>query len=34
MKWFDPVGLAIIAVIMVPNVVFAIKHKDGFENKY
>ena len=34
MKWFNVFGLIIIAVIMIPNIVFAIKCKDGFENKY
>lgn len=27
-------GLAFMAIIMIPNIVFAIKCKDGFENKY
>ena len=34
MKWFNVFGLIIIAVIMIPNIVFAMKCKDGFENKY
>lgn len=34
MIWFNYYGLIIIILIMVPNVVFAILHKDGFENKY
>ena len=33
MEWFNLFGLAFIAVIMIPNIVFAIKCKDGFENK-
>lgn len=34
MKWFNVFGLIIIIVIMIPNIVFAMKCKDGFENKY
>lgn len=32
MDWFNIYGLIIIAVIMIPNIVFAIKIKNGFEN--
>ena len=34
MDWFNYYGLIIIAIIMIPNIIFAIKHKDGFENIY
>lgn len=34
MKWFNAFGLFLMAVIMIPNIVFAIKCKDGFENKW
>ncbi len=34
MGWFNYYGLAIIAVIMIPNIIFSIKCKDGFENLY
>ncbi|MBP1558877.1 MAG: hypothetical protein J6B40_04830 [Oscillospiraceae bacterium] len=34
MEWLNIFGLIFIVVIMIPNVVFAIKCKDGFENKY
>ncbi len=34
MGWFNFYGLIFICVIMIPNVVFAMKVKDGFENKY
>ncbi|MGN0783546.1 MAG: hypothetical protein ACI4M0_04310 [Christensenellales bacterium] len=34
MGWFNVFGLIFIVVIMIPNVVFAIKRKDGFENKW
>lgn len=32
MDWFNYYGLVIIMVVMIPNIVFAIKVKDGFEN--
>ena len=34
MSWFNYYGLAIIAIIMIPNIIYAMKHKDGFANKY
>ena len=34
MEWFNVFGLIFIAVIMIPDVVFAIKCKDGFDNKW
>lgn len=34
MEWFNVFGLVFIAVIMIPNIVFWIKHRDGFENKW
>ena len=34
MSWFNYYGLAIIAVIMVPNIIFAIMRKDKFTNRY
>lgn len=34
MKWYNAFGMIIIAVILIPNIAFAIKFKDGFENKY
>ena len=34
MSWFNYYGLIIIAIIMIPNIIFAIKHKDGFANQY
>ena len=34
MDWFNYYGLVIIAIIMLPNIIFAIKRKEGFENKY
>ena len=34
MGWFNVFGLIFIVVIMIPNIVFAIKRKDGFDNKW
>lgn len=34
MEWFNAFGLAFIIVIMIPNIVFAVKCKDGFENRW
>lgn len=34
MKWFNWYGLIFIAVIMIPNVIFAVKCKDDFVNKW
>ena len=32
MAWFNPFGLAFVAVLMIPNLIFAAKCRDGFEN--
>ncbi len=34
MEWFNIFGLIFITVIMIPNIIFAVKCKDGFENRY
>lgn len=34
MSWFNYYGLIFIAIIMTPNIVFAITNRDGFKNKY
>lgn len=34
MSWFNYIGLTIIAIIMIPNIIFAIKCKDKFQNIY
>lgn len=34
MNWFNYYGLIFVAVIMIPNIVYAIKNKDGVENNY
>lgn len=32
MEWFNIFGLVFIIAIMIPNIVFAVRCKDGFEN--
>ena len=32
MGWFNYYGLAIMAIIMIPNIIYAIKHKDDVAN--
>ena len=34
MEWFNVFGLVFIVIIMIPNIIFAIKCKDGFNNKW
>lgn len=34
MGWFNYYGLAVIAIIMIPNIIFAVVKKDGFTNNY
>ena len=34
MEWFNAFGLAFIAVIMIPNIIFAVNCKEGFENRW
>lgn len=34
MNWFNYYGLAIMTIIMLPNIIYAIRRKKGFENKY
>ena len=34
MEWFNPFGLVFITIIMIPNIVIAIRCKDGFTNNY
>ena len=33
-KYFNVFGLLFVIVILIPNIVFAVKCKDGFENHY
>ena len=33
MEWFNVFGLVFIAMIMNPNIIFAVKQKDDFENR-
>jgi len=34
MKWLNVFGLIMIAVIMIPNIIFAIRYKEEFVNKW
>lgn len=34
MSWFNYIGLVIIVVILIPNIIYAIKNKGEFQNKY
>jgi hypothetical protein len=34
MEWLNIYGIVFIVLIMIPNIVFAIKCRDGFENKW
>lgn len=34
MGWFNYYGLAIVAIILVPNIIFAIKRRDSIANNY
>ena len=34
MDWLNIFGLLFIAIIMIPNIIYAIKCKDGFTNKW
>lgn len=34
MKWFNIFGFTFVCIIMIPNIIFAVKCKEGFENKW
>lgn len=34
MEWFNVFGLTFMVVIMIPNIVFAVRCKEGFENRW
>ena len=34
MEWINVFGAVFIVVIMVPNIIYAVKCRDGFENKW
>lgn len=34
MSWFNFIGLIFVAIILIPNIIFAYKNKDGFQNFY
>ncbi|MGI6377828.1 MAG: hypothetical protein ACOX0I_02025 [Bacilli bacterium] len=34
MDWFNYYGLVILIILMIPNIIYSIKVKDGFKNKF
>lgn len=34
MRWFNGYGAIFVFLLLVPNIVFAMTHKDGFENRW
>ncbi len=34
MEWINVFGLVFLVVIMIPNILYAIRHTDGFQNKW
>lgn len=34
MEWFNIFGFVFVTAMMIPNIIFAVKHKNAFENKY
>lgn len=34
MEWINVFGAVFIMIIMVPNIIYALKCRDGFENKW
>lgn len=34
MDWFNYYGLAVMAIIMIPNIIYAVKHKDDCADSY
>ena len=34
MEWFNPFGLFFMLAIMIPNIIYAAKHPEGFANKW
>lgn len=34
MEWINIFGVIFILIIMIPNIIYALKIKDGFENKW
>ena len=34
MEWFNIFGFLFVVIMMIPNIVFALKKKNGFKNKY
>ena len=34
MEWFNPFGLVFMLAIMIPNIIYAARHPEGFVNKW
>ena len=34
MEWFNPFGLFFMSAIMIPNIIYAARHPEGFANKW
>lgn len=34
MEWINVFGLAFLFIIMIPNILYAIRHREGFQNKW
>lgn len=34
MQWINVFGLVFMTVIMIPNILFAVKHRDAFQNRH
>ena len=34
MDWFNYYGLVVMVIIMIPNIIYAVKNKDGFDGAY
>lgn len=34
MEWLNVFGLVFMIAVMIPNVIFALRHRDGFENRW
>lgn len=34
MEWINIFGVVFVAIIMIPNIIYALRVKNGFENKW
>ena len=34
MSWFNGYGTVFVILLLLPNLIFAVSHRDGFENRY